>query len=302
MLKSTSASPASIKYQFVYNLTPANSLAFEDLTFPSITKHWQKFRQRGPLSGVAVSVNEERVGFVLAELMPDVTRAEVLSFFVKPNYRRQGLGTQLMRYMEIALTKLSCAELFLKYRVTSLTDSALEPILHQQSWQPPETEFVLTKTTAEKLRSAPWVYKYCLPQQFTVFPWTELTKAEKARIVQRKKYPDALSPFTEDGPLEPINSVGLRYQGEVIGWAIAHRIAPDTIRYSSMFVEEPFQKLGRGFALLTEAVRRQLTADIPYFTAAVASNNIGMLRCVDRYFKPYAELMSESRRCVKRLG
>lgn len=226
----------------------------------------------------------------------------MLSFFVEFDSRSQGIGTQLLHYLETALIKLGCPEMFVKYRVSAWTDLALEPILQKQNWQKPETEFVLVKTSAAKLQSAPWVYKYRLPEQFTVFPWTQLTESEKVRILQRKKYPEALSPFSDDPRLEPLNSVGLRYQGEVMGWAIAHRVAPDTIRYSSMFVEEPFQKLGRGFALLTEAVRRQLDADIPYLTAAIARDNIGMLHCVDRYLKPYAESLSESRLCVKRLG
>lgn len=301
-MTSTLLSQLSTQYQFVGNLTPANSLEFDSLTFPSIKKHWHNFQQRGSLYGIAASENSKKVGLILAETLPEQNSAEVLSFFVEPDSRRLGIGTQLLHYLEAAFTKLGCPEVRLKYRATALTNLALEPMLQKRNWQKPETEFVLTKTSAAKLRSAPWVYKYRLPEQFTVFPWTELTETEKARILQRKTYPDALSPFSDDPRLEPLNSVGLRYQGEVMGWAIAHRVAPDTIRYSVMFVEEPFQKMGRGFALLTEAVRRQLDSDIPYFTAAVARDNIEMLRCVDRYFKPYAELLSESRLCVKRLG
>ena len=101
--------------------------------------------------------------------------------------------------------------------------------------------------------------------------------------------------FVEDTRLEPLNSLGLRYQGEVIGWTITHRIDSETIRYSVMFVEERFQRMGRGFSLLTQAVKRQIDSGIPYATAAVSNNNPSMLHCVERYHKPYAMFISESR-------
>lgn len=293
------SSNISVKYQWVYNLTVANTVDFDSLTFPSIKQRWQGTKQRGYLGGVAAFIAEEMVGLILVELLPQ--SAEVISFFVAPPFRDRGIGSQLLIHLEKALIKLNCPQIDLKYRVSELTTSALEPILQQQGWQSPKTDFLITKATIEALSQAPWVYKYPLPKQFTVFPWVELTKADKESILKRKAYPDVLSPFSDDPRLEPLNSLGLRYQGEVIGWTINHRIDPDTIRYSVMFVEEKFQRMGRGFSLLTEAVKRQISSSIPYATAAVASNNLPMLRCVERYHKPYAIFISESRSSYKLL-
>ena len=299
-LENTNISENNIKYQWVYNLTPSNTIEFDPLTFPSIKKRWQSTKQRGHLGGVAAFVNEEMVGLILVELLPKA--AEIISFFVTPQYQHQGIGHQLLQNLEKALIKLQCPQIKLKYRVSELTTSALESILNKQKWLPPKTDFLITKATIESLSQAPWVYKYPLPKKFTVFPWTELTDAEKARIRDRKAYPDVLSPFMEDTRLEPLNSLGLRYEGEVIGWTINHRIDSETIRYSVMFVEERFQRMGRGFSLLTEAVKRQIDRGIPYATAAVSSSNSSMLHCVERYHKPYAMFISESRYSYKNLS
>ncbi|HHP7231639.1 MAG TPA: GNAT family N-acetyltransferase [Xenococcaceae cyanobacterium] len=298
--KNISASNISVKYQWVYNLTTANTVEFDPLTFPSIKKRWQATKQRGYLGGVAAFLNEEMVGLVLVELLPKT--AEIISFFVTPQYRHQGIGCQLFSHLEKALIKLKCPRIQLKYRVSELTEKALESIFKKQNWETPRIDFLITKTTIEALSQAPWVYKYPLPKKFTVFPWVELTNTEKASILKRKAYPDTLNPFIEDPRLEPLNSLGLHYQGEVIGWTINHRIDSETIRYSVMFVEEKFQRMGRGFSLLTEAVKRQIDSGIPYATAAVASKNTSMLHCVERYHKPYAMFISESRYNYKILG
>ncbi|NJM44958.1 MAG: GNAT family N-acetyltransferase [Alkalinema sp. RU_4_3] len=297
----------AVKYQWVQNLTMANCQELEPLTFPSLQKRWQTYQQRGSLGGVVAIARGQMVGLVIAELLPDALapeghRAEILSLFVTPEQRQQGIGSQLLRYLETALRQLNCLQVQVSYSANDLTQQGLEPILHQQNWQAPKTDFLITKTTIEALKQASWVYQFPLPQKFTVFPWIELTKAERERIQQRQAYPDSLSPFTDDPRLEVINSLGLRYQGEVIGWTINHRVAPDTIRYSTLFVETPFQRMGRGFSLLTEAVKRQIESGIPIAASAVASDNLAMLNCADRYYRPYATYLSESRSSTKLLG
>lgn len=78
----------SVKYQWVYNLTPSNCQEFEALTFPSLQKRWQAHQQRGNLGGVAAIVGGKMVGLAIIELLPE--GAEVLSLFVVPEYRQQG--------------------------------------------------------------------------------------------------------------------------------------------------------------------------------------------------------------------
>ncbi|NEQ73973.1 MAG: TIGR03032 family protein [Okeania sp. SIO2C9] len=293
-----------VKYQLVGNLNPANTLQYDALTFPSIKKHWQTFQQKGILMGISASVAGEMVGLAIAEITPtqeNISQAEVLSLFVLPEYRHQGIGTTLVKHLETALAAQKCPQVIVKYQATELTTSALEPLLRKRNWQPPKETFWLAKMSMEKIAQAPWLYKHILPDSFTIFPWSELTDAEKQQIQQTLDYPTSLSPFEDNSRLEPLNSLGLRYGDEVVGWMVTHRVAPDTIRYSTMFVAQRFQKLGRGVALIAEALKQQIASPVPNCTWGVAMENQQMVKFLRRRLAPYTTFISESRQSGKRL-
>ncbi|MBW4495159.1 MAG: TIGR03032 family protein [Oscillatoria princeps RMCB-10] len=291
---------ALVKYQMVYHLSAENSIEYDALTFPSLKKRWQKQKQRGEILAVSASVAETLVGFVFAEILAEYKTAEIISLFVAPECRHQGIGTNLVRYLEKGLAEQGCRQVVLSYQVTSITAQALEPLLKKLNWQPPQTTFLLAKSRTDIIGKAPWLHKYPLPAAFTVFPWGELTPDERQEILQGQWYPPSLSPFGDEARIEPVNSLGLRYNGGLIGWCVNHRVAADTIRYSTLFVRERFQKLGRGASLLAESIKLQVASPIPYCTFSTAVDNAPMLKFVERYLKPYNDI-SESRRSVKRL-
>ncbi len=101
------STPAPIKYQRVYHLTPDNLLPYEALTFPSLQQHWQTKLQRGELHGVSASIDGEMIGFIVAEQVPQANpetyAIEVLSLFVLPAYRRQGIAAALSQCLQQAL-------------------------------------------------------------------------------------------------------------------------------------------------------------------------------------------------------
>lgn len=297
-------SQPAVKYHALENLTVEQSLAYNDLTFPKIQTRWSRQRPKGRLVGIAAEVAGWPVGLVLAEVFepqPQTSpEAEVISLFVLPDCRRRGIGTGLIENLEASLKGLGCPQIKLAYKSTPITPLALEPLLKRRGWQPPQVNFLLAKTTAEKVSQAPWLRKYPLPNKFAVFPWSELTDADK-RQIQTLDYPTALSPFGNT-PAEPLNSLGLRYESQLVGWIVTHRVATDAIRYSTMFVDKRFQRLGRGISLLSESIRRQIDGGVPHGLCAVARDNPAMLRFVRRHLEPYLTEVTDSRVAVKQLG
>jgi protein O-GlcNAc transferase len=93
----TTASP--VKYQRVFHLTPSNLAPYDGMTFPSLQERWQTQPQQGEIVAVSASVEGEMVGFVVAEILPDRT-VELLSLFVTPEHRQQGIGTHLMAQIQ----------------------------------------------------------------------------------------------------------------------------------------------------------------------------------------------------------
>jgi hypothetical protein len=154
---------------------------------------------------------------------------------------------------------------------------------------------------------APWIEEAKLPEAFSVFSWPELTPEEREAIQQRQAgeewFPRALTPFQAEENMEPLNSLGLRHEGHVAGWMITHRIAPDTIQYTSLFIEPALQRQGRALPLLAEAIRRHATAreEIPSGIFQVEAENEAMSKFVAHYLQPYLTSATELRRSRKAL-
>ncbi|MGZ8191094.1 MAG: TIGR03032 family protein [Methylococcaceae bacterium] len=100
------ANDQPVKYQRVYHLTPENLIPYDALTYPSLQKRWQTQAQRGELHAVSASVGGEMVGFAVAEQLPDANGQqqafELLSLFVLPAYRQQGIGSTLVKHLQKA--------------------------------------------------------------------------------------------------------------------------------------------------------------------------------------------------------
>ncbi|WP_017718806.1 GNAT family N-acetyltransferase [Kamptonema formosum] len=279
-----------------------NSIEYDALSFPSLKKRWQKYTQRGEILAVSASISEQLVGFVFADILAESQTAEIISLFVAPEFRHQGIGTALQGILEKGLAKNGCRQVSVSYPKTEITDQSLEPMLRKLNWEPPQIKYLLGQTTTDKISLAPWLHKYPLPAGFTVFTWSEVTAEERQQILQGGGYPESLSPFGNAPRIEPLNSLGLRYNGEIVGWMICHRVAPDTIRYSVLYVRERFQKLGRGISLMAEAIKRQIASPVAYYKCAVSAENPQMLQFLNRRLKPYLSGLSESRQSVKRLS
>jgi uncharacterized protein (TIGR03032 family) len=100
-LANVSESP--VKFQQVYHLTAENLVPYDAMTYPSLQKRWLTQPQRGELFGVSASVDGEMIGFAIAEQFSDeqsAQRAEVLSHYVLPAYRKQGIGKTLVKQLQ----------------------------------------------------------------------------------------------------------------------------------------------------------------------------------------------------------
>lgn len=301
--ESNSDTKSKISYQWVFDLNKVNSCEYDNLTFPSIQKRWNIYKQRGKLLGVAAFYEKTMVGLVIGECIANTTKAEIISLFVEPNYRHQGIGTNLIQYLEKGLIKVGCKQVQVHYKTSKITPTDFEPLLTNCGWKKPQTKMILGFGNLENIAAkAPWLNhlsQYQLPSDLEIFLWKDLTQSEREEILKTQKekpwYPEVLSPFYPDFRLETINSLGLRYQGKVVGWMINHRVSEDTIRYSTLFVAKEFQRSGKAMLLLAKSMRLQSESSIPFGKSAVQIENQSMLRIVSRHLTPYLIEQTESR-------
>ena len=127
----------TVRYQRVYHLNSSNALDYNHLTYPSLQKRWQTQPPQGELTGLSASLDGAIVGFAISERL-NPQQAEIISLFVLPEYRKQGIGTRLVAYLERELKTQGCQELILTYSTSKLTNTALEPLLQRLQWQPPQ--------------------------------------------------------------------------------------------------------------------------------------------------------------------
>lgn len=273
--------------------------SYQHLTYPFWRDRLQQPEFQQSMVAIGVSHNAQPIGLAIAIIVPKTDQGQILSLFVKPEYRQQGIGGNLLQYLSQRLETLGCRKVEINYTTKSNTTFALESLLRRQNWSTPESKTFMCYTTTELIKKAPWLDSSFLPPAFQIFPLAELTKQEYQNIQQRQDfsswYPEVLSPFSGEMPIEPFNSLGLRYLGEVVGWMATHRIAPDTIRYTSLFVRKDLQKMGRAIPLLVKAIKLQVNSEILNGTFAVNVDNISMMRFVRRRLQPFLSQVRESK-------
>ena len=93
----------------------------------------------------------------------------------------------------------------------------------------------------------------------------------------------------------------MRYKGEVVGWLLTHRIAPDTIRYTISYIRPDLQQLGRITFLYIRAVQLQVSASIPFGIWTIPLEHSSMVNFVKKHMKPYLMYLEETKGASKSL-
>ena len=233
----------------------------------------------------------------------------LLALTVARAYRRIGVGRALFAAAcdELAaqgVERISCAYAF---------DSAdglraAEAFFAATAWEPPETTMVHCSAD-ESFLASPLLRELApLPPEYAVCDWIDVTPAERESIRVRQRaepwYPPELDPFHFEPEMEIVNSLALRYRGEVVGWLLTTRTSSQTMYYRCLFVRDDLARLGRGLTLLTEAIRRHWDAIGRKPGAGEWSTPTSlprMIRFIKRHLQPYGARVREQRRVQKTL-
>ena len=272
------------------------SVLYENMTFPRFQYILENIESEKYVMAFTASSDGQPVGLILAEVRKQDHSAELLSLFVETSYRCQGVATQLVCHLEKELKVRDCKEIDLSYMTGNQGNLALERVLQKCHWTEPEPKMIACKgRIADNGVQMPWVTKHnYFHGSYSLFPWREITKEEKKAIEQQRQYiPEDLFPLRYEEDMEPLNSLGLRYQGEVVGWLISHRIAPDTIRYTCNFIRQDLQKIGRNLGLMAEAIKLQFEAKIPYIIWTTPIHHRAMVEFTKKRISPYLIYLRE---------
>ncbi|MEP0981349.1 GNAT family N-acetyltransferase [Leptolyngbya sp. FACHB-17] len=284
-------------------LNSITALPYQAFTFPTFRSHLQCLGT----SCIAIGAVKDGcpVGLILAELSADLKRAEVRSIFVTQSARNQGIGTALLGALEQSLADQGCAEVQLVYMTGKPSASILERLLEKYCWTVPQTRMLVGRSTIDRMAQAPWMAQSHLPATFTIFPWDQLTHEERSYLQHQQItadwIPSDLAPLEQE-PIESLNSLGVRYQGTIVGWVITHRLNLDTIRYTCSFIRADFQRRGRIIPLYVEAIRRQAQAGIRNGIWTVPLRHTAMFNFVQNRMAPYMTSIALTKGAKKSLS
>jgi hypothetical protein len=238
--------------------------------------------------------DDKCIALILAEAYQTLKTAQLYSIFVQENFRQRGVGFALFRSFQELLVKEEFRAIGFEYMISSFS-LALEKILEHLQWPIPKLYLIRYYYDDVSQFKPPWIFlPYHIPSSIEIFPWTALKPEEKKLILFQEEqgvFLPQLSPFREESQIEYLNSLGLRYQGKVIGWAITHRIKPDTIRYTTLYIEKEFYHLGYAIFLLIQSMLLHKKSPIPKALFEVNLREIepSWARFIQRRLKPYAD-------------
>jgi GNAT superfamily N-acetyltransferase len=286
--------------------------AWTGMTFPS-------YRQALALAGTAFTDSEGSrmiactatedglpAGLGLAQLPQDPAQpAEILSLFVRSDLRNQGIGTALVGALEDSARQAGRDRIMGVYMTGKPSIPVIEHIFAKRGFDPPVLRKAAVRITPEQAVNCPWWGRGRLPEGGEMFMWRDITPAERARIATshaEKPWIDPLlEPWICDQRADPVSSVGLRVNGEVLGWVINHRAPPNFVVFTTAFVRKDFQRIGALFKLLVHSIVNIQNQGL-CITFVTSSMYPRMLPFTLTRIGPYGDFCGETRGVSKSLA
>ena len=293
----TSANNSPIHYQRVFQLTEATLAPYATLTFPSLAPDsatWQKLT--GELLGISASHNGTLVGLALAERKSDGT-AQLISLFVSPHQRRQGIATRLIAHLSTFLHEQKLTTLSVNYQAPHHQPGPMDRLLARLGWSTPQQIFLLLKGEAKQLASIAWPERFPLSEGYQLMPW----RTDYADVALQLLAGNERTEVFQSSQLEPQISLALLHHNTLVGWVLVDRTSTNATRFSSVFVDKGHRARGQGLTLLVHAFRKQQAAGIPIARAAVAPHSQAMLRLVDRHLGQHLKTITAARSSQRNL-
>lgn len=280
---------------------------FEKLTYTEYRPFLYKIGDSAQIIAFgALSFSTQPIGLILGEFRND-GYLQIHTLFVKQEYRRLGIGTDLIGEMEQAGVKNQYKGICFEFTEDNQLYDIFQKLLKKCDWSfPATTEMLLYKLDMGEIaeEDAPLFTAMKLPSCLTISSWKELGTQEFEYIKKGYGiwYPGQSTPFLEEERVDSHNSVFLRDENkQIIGWAITHRLDSETMLYRNVFVKEEYQLMGYALLLMGEAIWRQYNRGIYKLMFCVNVKNKSMVKIVNRFMKPFNYTVKKKERLSKSL-
>jgi len=293
-------------------LNPLESSAFAGMTYPRHRAALLAPQDSKSSVAVGVYLDSQPLALALASVDRATHAAELLSLFCQASHRKRGLGTALLVSLEEELKKRGCVCLSCVWSSGAAGAAALDRILQRCGWSPPQERMLLC-TADEEIMKAPFFHPPIydrIERAFAnaqIFPWVEIPDDDRHSIDRRQNdspwIPADLVPSLHEENIEPLTSVGVRIDGEVVGWMLTHRLSPLVIRYTCSFIRRDYALRGGIIMLYRQVIWRQ-SDQLPGGTSGIWTvplKHRQMAEFVRRRMAPYLKSFAVTRGSARQL-
>jgi len=254
---------------------------------------------------IGTLLNDAPAGLTLLNTNSSTGEAELLSIFVAPRLRRNGIALELMQRTLAYCKSHSIQRISAIYMSGQDSTHGLENIFNKTGWTAPQTRMLVVRCSLDSIKSAPWLNRYALPEGYEVLPWSQVTAAERETLQTSNELnpwiaPD-LIPFDHEENFEPATSVALRVKGAIVGWCINH-VVDGILRFTCSFVRRDLQRLGRIVLLISASVSRATAAGFTVAMWTTPIRHASMVNFTRRHIQPYSVFFGETRGVTLNLG
>ncbi len=279
----------SIQYQLVKNISQAyilNNLL--NLTFPPFDKKTKTLKVQEPMLGVIARDDEKIIGTVIFEAVSKSRNPEILSFYVKKEYRDKGIGSELFNMANKVITKANIKEPLIFFRSSWRASDKTAHLLKKHGWTTPVPIFQVYKSSIREFSKVKWPSDTALPKPYQLINYSEIAENQKEEIQNAFKdnqIPFYLHPFHKEKHIQKSVSSFLLHEGKIAGWLIGYRNTLDSVEYNNLFLfPEHRKKITLPMVMLHNAISTQLQENIPEGIWLIQSSNRKMIAYIERYF------------------
>jgi GNAT superfamily N-acetyltransferase len=258
-----------------------------------------------PMAAVA-TIGGRPVGLALAQRAPAIPpTAEVLSLFVVKDLRGQGIATRLLASLEDVVSRIGVTEIAGTYMTGKPAVAAVERVLAKRGFDPPVSRRLIIKFTPEQSRQCRWFRRARMPEGASIFKWSELTRDDLARLkrsqAERRWIHPKLEPWNWDRNFDPVSSVGMRKDGEIVGWVISHRMSPGVLTFTTAFMRTDLARRGASFPLYVATLESLMGSGVTCVLMTDPTDFPQMAQFILRHCSPLAPYTGETRGVIKRM-
>ncbi len=232
---------------------------------------------------------------------------ELLSLFVAAPWRGRGVGRAVLAALEAEVAGRGFASLGTVFTASAPGAPAFARVLAARGWTAPQPRTLLMRFTREQARQFPWFNRYPLREGCEIFPWCELTSAERQQLIdsqrQRGWIAEDLVPWRWDEyGFEPVTSVGMRSPEGVVGWVINHALGGHTLRFTCSYIRKDYGRRGRILPLYSESINRMQNTPFTHCSFVAPLHHPTMAAFVRRWMAPWAGTVQETLGSTKALA